>query len=355
MTGNQGKRILVVDDDEAIRKALARVLKRNDYEVAVAPDGQTALRMIRTGKPNLVLLDIMMPDLDGLGVLRRMGQIHQLRAPKVIMLTAVQDVATKIEAFMELGAVDYLTKPYDQGELLARVHRALQLRTAAEAAVEALGMMERMLEAANYWIGSSLTETKRLASDLDLSNADAASAIMEQQQQVEQMLGQGKLYVRLQSFPLQLSTFRLVEPVQEILARHRGTAQVRCDPELSDFPPVEADRKLVRRLVGILFEYSRVNSPPNQEIQISVHERSGFIHLTFKYKGARLGDDLVATLFTPFPEKGEKAQNAYPAQNLDLPLARLVALRHGGDLTYRSLPGGFLSFTASLPKAREEG
>jgi two-component system, OmpR family, response regulator MprA len=121
-------RLLVVDDDRAVREALALVLDLNGFEVATAEDGREAIRTLAVAPPDAVILDVLMPGLDGLEVCRRMRAIGD-RTP-VLMLTARTEVSERV-AGLEAGADDYLAKPFRFDELLARI-RALHRRGGAE-------------------------------------------------------------------------------------------------------------------------------------------------------------------------------------------------------------------------------
>ena len=114
-------RILVVDDEPAVRVALERALRLEGYDVEVAADGGTALAALSSAPPDVVVLDVLMPVLDGLSVCRRMRE-GGYRVP-VLMLTARDSVADRV-AGLDAGADDYVVKPFALEELLARV-RAL--------------------------------------------------------------------------------------------------------------------------------------------------------------------------------------------------------------------------------------
>jgi two-component system, OmpR family, response regulator MprA len=118
-------RILVVDDEPAVRAALQRALQLEGYDVALAEDGDAALRLVQRDAPELVLLDVLMPSLDGLAVCRRLRRAGD-RTP-VLMLTARDAVSDRVSG-LDAGADDYLVKPFALEELLARV-RALLRRT----------------------------------------------------------------------------------------------------------------------------------------------------------------------------------------------------------------------------------
>jgi two-component system, OmpR family, response regulator MprA len=121
-------RLLVVDDDPSVREALALVLDLNGFEVTTAVDGREAMRTLSRDTPDAVVLDVLMPGIDGLEVCRRMRATGN-RTP-VLMLTARAEVSERV-AGLEAGADDYLAKPFAREELVARL-RALLRRTGWE-------------------------------------------------------------------------------------------------------------------------------------------------------------------------------------------------------------------------------
>ena len=118
-------KVMVVDDEPAMREALELALRLDGFEVELAPDGRAAIRQLPAARPDVVLLDVLMPELDGIEVCRRMRTAGD-RTP-VLMLTARDEVADRV-AGLEAGADDYLAKPFALPELLARL-RALLRRT----------------------------------------------------------------------------------------------------------------------------------------------------------------------------------------------------------------------------------
>jgi two-component system alkaline phosphatase synthesis response regulator PhoP len=118
-------RILVVDDDPEIVRLVKGYLVQAGYEVLTAFNGETALRMLHAEKPDLLILDLMLPDRDGWEITRRVRANERLAALPIIMLTARVDDMDKIQG-LELGADDYMTKPFNPREVVARVRARLR-------------------------------------------------------------------------------------------------------------------------------------------------------------------------------------------------------------------------------------
>ena len=133
------QKILIVDDDENIAELISLYLTKECFETMIAPDGETALEMVKSFNPNLILLDIMLPGMDGYGVCR---EIRTTMSTPIIMLSAKGEVFDKVLG-LELGADDYMEKPFDTKELVARVKAVLRrYKTASPAADEEVAVKE---------------------------------------------------------------------------------------------------------------------------------------------------------------------------------------------------------------------
>ena len=155
----EAMRLLVVDDDPAVREALALVLDLGGFEVTTAADGREAIRTLSLASPDAVVLDLLMPGLDGLEVCRRMRATGD-RTP-VLMLTARAEVSDRV-AGLEAGADDYLVKPFAREELIARL-RALLRRTGWEGEGSTLRFDDLELDPAAHEVhrGARLLELTR--------------------------------------------------------------------------------------------------------------------------------------------------------------------------------------------------
>jgi type IV pilus assembly protein PilB len=117
-------RILVVDDDPPLLEILQDILTGDRYEVTVAADGEEALAKVHQSRPDLILTDLQMPRLDGLGLLRKLRQDLSTCQIPVVFLTVVESLDSEVQA-LDLGADDYISKPVEKGRLLSRVRRSL--------------------------------------------------------------------------------------------------------------------------------------------------------------------------------------------------------------------------------------
>lgn len=158
-------RILIVEDEKKIARFLELELMHEGYEVATANDGRTGLEKARSWAPDLMILDLMLPELSGIEVCRRLR--HESDVP-IIMLTAKDDVSDKVMG-LDMGADDYMTKPFAIEELLARIRVGLKKRrasteTASHAMPAALCAGLLRLDPANYTVsydGTPISLTKK--------------------------------------------------------------------------------------------------------------------------------------------------------------------------------------------------
>jgi DNA-binding response OmpR family regulator len=169
-------RILVVDDDKEVARLMRGYLEQAGYQVTVAYNGETALHNIYRERPDLVLLDLMLPDRDGWEITRLVRKSPKLANIPIIMLTARVTDEEKILG-LELGADDYVTKPYNPREVVARVRAQLRARQDLEKAAQYRSLRAGELE---MDIGARIVQVGQVNVNLTATEFDLLRALMEQ-------------------------------------------------------------------------------------------------------------------------------------------------------------------------------
>jgi len=186
------QRILVVDDEPAVTDLLAYNLRKAHYEVLTAANGREALERARAGAPDLIVLDLMLPEVDGLDVCRELRRASQV---PIIMLTARGEEVDRVVG-LELGADDYICKPFSPREVLARIKAVLR-RSAATAPGQTEGVtvitgpggLSLEVERREARIQDSLLELSRLEFDLLHTLLLHAGRVLSREQLLEQVWG----------------------------------------------------------------------------------------------------------------------------------------------------------------------
>jgi two-component system alkaline phosphatase synthesis response regulator PhoP len=170
------KRILVVDDDHEVVRLMRGYLEQSGYTVLVAYNGQTAMHIIRRERPDLVLLDLMLPDLSGWEITRSVRVDPVLKHTPIIVLTARVNDADKIVG-LELGADDYVTKPYNPREVVSRVRARLRIQ---DGVYEAAQQKILRLGGLQIDLGRRETHVDGRAVSLTATEFDILRILMEQ-------------------------------------------------------------------------------------------------------------------------------------------------------------------------------
>ena len=168
--------ILIVDDNHNNLEVLSETLSRAGFQVAVAIDGETAIEQVQYYKPELILLDVMMPGIDGYETCKRIKSNPDSFDVPIIFMTALSDTEHKVRGF-SLGAVDYITKPFQREEVLARVRVQLQLRNLA-----------RTLEGQNRTLKKEILQRERVEGSLVKLNQELENRVEERTNKLSRTL-----------------------------------------------------------------------------------------------------------------------------------------------------------------------
>ncbi|MBN8248891.1 MAG: hybrid sensor histidine kinase/response regulator, partial [Verrucomicrobia bacterium] len=278
-------RILIVDDQPANLQVLGTLLDQRGYDVVPAPDGAAALRRLAIRPPDLVLLDVMMPGMNGFEVCRQIREQRALDDLPVIFLSAADDKEVIVRA-LESGGVDYVTKPFNPAELLGRVktHLALKaardrLRQLAQDKDELLGLLAHDLKNALGSVQmSSQLLAERTVSDtrlhrLSVNIQEAADRTLAF---VNQFLANTATERGLTLHPVAMDLAQTAAGVvQEYASRaQRKGIRLHMDPPPAP-APVHADPGALRQVLDNLVSNAVKFSPPDRTVQVSVTAEPG--------------------------------------------------------------------------------
>lgn len=363
--------ILVVEDDPLMAQGLADVLSIEGYYVETAPNGRAALAQMRSRTPDMVLSDVMMPEMNGHEFCALVRANPDWRTLPFIFLTALDQKGDHWHG-LELGADDYLSKPFETEELLiavrARLKRAAAHHAAAEAALADL--RTSILTMLNHEFRTPLTFITGYGRLL----ADGGQEMPEEQFQscinallngatrlrrlVENVLlitqiESGELAAMVKMFPLQ--TPNLAEVVQQAIEKHQAKAQARqvtLQPHVpSSIPALGIGQEYLTQVVEHLVENAiKFSKQQDGQVTMSAVERGRFVEFTVSDQGIGIRPDALTWAFESFRQVDREQQEQQGA-GLGLAIVRGLVQAHGGQVALESEPNVGTTVTLQLPVA----
>ena len=352
--------VMVVDDQSANVQVVGQLLTQADYDVVPVLDGREALALAERSPPDLVLLDLRMPGLDGFAVLEGLQALPQARDVPVVFLTADHERDNLVRAFAS-GAVDYITKPFIAEELLARVRTHLDLKRSRERLARVAEERQRMAEIVSHDLrnhfGNILFSADMLRDDDlpgDVRKSLAAS--------IRESADAGVLF--LQAFLDQQHDQSHGVPVKPMLATELAERAMRLlspqagrkgialrlaheDPDLLVMAEAAGAGHVLQNLISNAIKYA----PPDSEVAITTGRRGKFGAIAVHDRGPGIGAQDRENLFKRYVRLSSQPTGGESATGLGLALAKQRARTMGGDLWYEDRSGGGASFVFELALA----
>ncbi len=361
--------ILVVEDDPLMAQGLAEVLSMEGYYVETAPNGRAALAKMRSRTPDMVISDVIMPEMDGQEFCALVRANPDWRTLPFIFLTALDQKADHWHG-LELGADDYLSKPFETEELLIAVRARLKRAAAHQAAAEAAlaDLRTSILTMLNHEFRTPLTFITgygRLLADGGqempqeqfqscinalLNGAARLRRLVENVLLITQ-IEWGELAGMIKMFPLQ--TPNLDEVVQQTVEKHQAkakTRQVTLQSNIpSSIPPLCIGEEYLTQIIDHLVENAiKFSKPQGGQVTLSAAERNGFVELCVRDQGIGIRPDALAWAFDSFRQVDREQQEQQGA-GLGLAIVRGLAQAHGGQVALESEPDVGTTVTVQLP------
>jgi two-component system sensor histidine kinase/response regulator len=354
-------RILIVDDIPQNIKVLGASLRKEGYEIEVALSGKEALEWVSEKPFDLILLDIMMPEMDGFEVCKKLKAMPEASKIPVIFLTAKYDSDSVIKGF-NAGAVDYLTKPFASEELMMRVKTHLTLRQRTQE-LERLNMSKDKFFSiiAHDLVNpfhSLLGLSDVLAQNYDNYTNDERKTIIEYIRQGAQngykLLSELLEWSRenLQKSALKLKPFSLADAVNEVIDSIRYAAQKKELQLIAHIAPdivIMADYEVTKIIIRNLTNNAIKFTPSGGKITISAHRNTTMATIQIADTGIGIKPEVVSQLFKLDKSFTSKGTEGELGTGLGLVLCHDFIKTHGGDIWVKSEPGLGSTFYFTLP------
>lgn len=347
--------ILVVDDVPENLQLLFEILSSQGHDVRRVLNGVQALKVIEIDPPQLILLDIKMPIMDGYEVCRRLKASDRTKDIPVIFLSALNDVLDKVKAFSS-GAVDYINKPFDVQEVLVRVEHQLKLQVITrelEKKNQQLASINRDLEAFSYMVSHDLRRPltkivgygellKGLIATLPMSGSSQQEAeeylglIMKSGGEMNQMITDLMHLAQIQQEPLHWSEVDLSALVTDLADRLqqqdlRRSVDWLITPGLWERGDRDLLKLALENLLDNAWKYSRMRDPARIEFGMLPD------HIYFiRDNGAGFAMDENTPIFQPFQRFHEASE--FHGTGVGLTIVQKVFHAHGGEIWCQSVP-----------------
>ena len=371
--------ILIVDDEEKNVKLLKAMLMRQNYNLLGAHSGEEALRLVLDTSPDLFLLDVMMPGMDGFEVCQRLKQDEKTKMAPILMITALTEKENRVKA-MEAGADDFLNKPVDQTELVVRVKSLLRIKSYHDELFksyreiaeknEKLRELEKAKDGLTHMIIHDLRNPlTAISAYLQLILMDKDNLSDGQREKMEKCLKfcrdlshqiQSLLDInKMEEGKLvpQREVTNLPELIDGILEQFNPVAEERkislSFSRQEEIPPIPIDRSLIKRVIANLLNNAIRHTPQGGTIQIAVNlvPEKGRLCLSVKDDGDGLAREYHQKIFDKFEQvKLKSEEGRVGSSGLGLTFCKMAVEAHGGKIWVESEGEGHgCTFRSLLP------
>jgi two-component system sensor histidine kinase/response regulator len=357
------QRILVVDDQPNNVRMLGSMLNEAGFSIEPATDGPQALQFFSANPPDLVLLDALMPGMDGFEVCRRMREQADAADIPIIFLSAADDKEFVVRA-LGSGAVDYVTKPFHQAELLSRVRTHLALKSArdalrqlAEDKDEILGILAHDLKShlGGMQMSAHVLHKRAVALGeprLELMSGNILHATDQMFSFVKEFLANSRAERGLE---IKVDTFSLRDVAADAVRLHADAAQrkqLTLHFEESDCDAfVAADRAAIAQVLDNLISNAIKFSPPARNIWVSVTSNSGRIECRVQDEGPGFTAQDHALMYGRYRRLTAMPTGNEPSTGLGLSIVKKLVQAMNGELRCVSAPGQGATFIVGFTPA----
>ena len=366
-------KIMIVDDTPQNLGLLEDMLHSSGYQVFALPNGEMALKAAARNPPDLILLDIRMPGLNGYEVCERLKADEQTAEIPIIFLSALDEAEDKVKAF-QAGGVDYITKPFQSEEVEARVSTHLKLREQKRGLQESYRQLKELDELRDNLVhmivndmrtplmgmmtyidlvASCEKDTLSPAGARYLAGAEAStSALLEM---ATSMLDISRM--EASRLPLNLSDCDLAEIIAEVLGKpglRKRRQEINVDVPGASLR-VAADRQLILRVIQNLVANALGFTAENGRVRIGAQQAGAHVRVFVEDNGPGIPPEYLQKIFEKFGQVKARKEHRKYSTGLGLTFCKLVVEAHGGRIGVTSEEGMGSTFWFELPQREETG
>ncbi len=358
---NEVGRILIIDDLSRNIQVVANILREDDYIVAYARNGADGISLLRESIFDLVLLDIMMPEMDGYEVCRRIKEDPEIAPVPVIFITAKNEAADILKG-LRLGAVDYISKPFNPAELLYRVKTHIELKQNRDRLQELNLMKDRFASIMAHDIKGSfhaiLGLTEVLRSRYDTSSEECRREYIENifnsshhlYSLLENILEWSKLQMgHVSVFPQKLNVKKITDESLAIFSDDAVSKNIIFETDIGSSAVVYADENMVRSILRNLISNAVKFSFSGEKVTVAAEEESGMLRIDVIDSGVGIEPEIKSKLFQ-FRQSASRTGTADErGTGMGLVLTRDLVEINSGKLEISDNPEGGTIASVSIP------
>ncbi|MBI9062275.1 MAG: hybrid sensor histidine kinase/response regulator [Marinilabiliaceae bacterium] len=340
--------ILIVDDNLTNLKVTTGFLKDQGYRIGLAQSGAMALNQLDSNIPDLILLDIMMPEMDGLEVCRRIKKQMHLVAIPIIFLTAKTQTEDLVAAF-QAGGVDYITKPFQKDELLARVKTHIDLSMARQRIEEMNKTRDKLYSIIAHDIKTPFSNIILMIDALQNNHIDPASQDFQEVitqlsdnthntlSLLKNLLTWTRFQTRMNDLqPAENNLSALVYETVYLLHPSAVNKKIAIESELPDTTLAWYDETTMHTVLRNLLSNALKFTPKGGHIQISITKQSDYQQLTIKDSGVGMSADTLRDIFDHHKPLSTPGTENEPGTGLGLMMIKDFVARNHGQIQIES-------------------
>ncbi len=365
----KGRKILVVDDERLNQRILAAILRPEGYEVIEADSAEKALEFYAQCNPDLVLMDVLLPGINGFAACRELRRLYGENAAPVIFITAKSDSDDVVEG-LAAGGIDYLPKPIRPKEAVARIRTHLQIRGLLAEQRLLVDQLSKANTAKNRFLGMAAHDLRNpLASIRGLAEflrdgvvgpltpdqIDLVKTIHSASQEMLLLVDELLDVAAIEAGELKLAPE--ATDLAELVAKQVYLANIEATKKQTRIAILPRERPALRRLdpnkmrqvVDNLLSNAVKYSPPGSSITVEVASANGSLVFSVQDQGPGIPDSERDRLFKDFGRTSVRPTGGEKSTGLGLAICRKIVEAHHGTITAENLPGRGCIFRVNLP------